>query len=143
AADPREWASMVGYIGKEHLEISNQVRSLNEARRSLAGELNAARLELSRLHAAGNRSEKKVVVELAVERQGSLGLELRYFVGGARWEPLWDARLDPDSGKLSLGLRASVSQQSGEDWNGVQLAVSSVRPETSVYVPDLEPIYLR
>ena len=78
---------MVGYIGKEHLAISNQVRSLNEARRALGGELSAARLELSRLRATGNRSQKKVVVELAVERAGSLGLELSYLVGGARWEP--------------------------------------------------------
>jgi len=46
-------------------------------------------------------------------------------VRGARWSPIYDARLDTGGRKPSIDLvrRAEIVQATGEDWNDVQLAV--------------------
>ena len=50
---------------------------------------------------------------------------------GARWAPLYDARLDSGTRErkpaLELVRRAEIVQQTGEDWSDVALSVSTVR----------------
>ena len=54
-----------------------------------------------------------------------------YTVRGARWAPLYDARLDTGTRErkpaLELVRRAEIVQQTGEDWSDVALSVSTVR----------------
>lgn len=141
-ANPKEWASMVDYVGREHLAISEEIRKIELQRRLLAPSVSAARAEVARLQSAGQRAAKRVVLELAVERGGGLDLELSYLVSGASWQPSWDARLDPDAGRLELELQARVEQYTGEDWEGVRLSVSTSRPGQQIHVPELEPLFL-
>ena len=52
-------------------------------------------------------------------------LRLVYRSEQAGWIPLYRARLDTGTGKLSLERRAAVSQQTGEDWSSVSLRLST------------------
>lgn len=66
---------------------------------------------------------------------------------GARWTPVYDARLDTGgkNGKPSLELirRAEITQSTGEDWADVALAVSTVRTAHGGGAPDLRPMIVR
>ncbi|HWV38423.1 MAG TPA: mucoidy inhibitor MuiA family protein, partial [Vulgatibacter sp.] len=143
AANPREWASMVDYLGKEYAAIQQRVRRVEADRRELAPKIDAARAEVNRLRATGAMAGKRVAIDLAVAREGSLAFELVYRVPDASWRPAWDARLDSATGKVELGLQAVVEQRTGEDWQGVTLAVSTARPEQRIHLVELEPLYLR
>lgn len=50
---------------------------------------------------------------------------------GARWQPIYDARIDTGTKErkpsLELVRRAEINQRTGEDWADVALAVSTVR----------------
>ena len=43
---------------------------------------------------------------------------------------------------MELALRAEITQQSGEDWKDVKLAVSTAQPGRGLYVPKLESHWL-
>ena len=70
-----------------------------------------------------------------------------YTVRGARWAPLYDARLDSGTRErkpaLELIRRAEIVQQTGEDWSDVALSVSTVRTAKGGSAPELRPLIVR
>src|SRR5262249_37391761 len=74
-------------------------------------------------------------------------LRVSYTVRGARWSPVYDARLDTGKGgrkpALDLVRRAQIVQTTGEDWTDVQLAVSTVRTARGGNAPELRPLIVR
>jgi uncharacterized protein (TIGR02231 family) len=68
-------------------------------------------------------------------------------VRGARWAPLYDARLDSGTRErkpaLELVRRAEIVQQTGEDWSDVALSVSTVRTAKGGSAPELRPLIVR
>ncbi|MBY0610698.1 MAG: mucoidy inhibitor MuiA family protein [Beijerinckiaceae bacterium] len=64
-------------------------------------------------------------------------LTLSYQVRGARWTPLYDARLvtTGDKPKMEFTRRAAITQRTGEDWQGVALRVSTTRLNRGTSAP--------
>ncbi|MFB7474356.1 DUF4139 domain-containing protein [Kitasatospora sp. NPDC056184] len=69
-----------------------------------------------------------------------LEIELEYTVGTARWVPSYrlSYRQGADTGHLLL--RASVAQQTGEDWTGVRLALSTADLDRRTDLPKLRSL---
>ncbi|HEY1092853.1 MAG TPA: DUF4139 domain-containing protein [Burkholderiaceae bacterium] len=93
-------------------------------------------LELAPLVAERRRWEQANprLTQLSVRINATRDAELRlvYRTSNAGWQPVYRAQLDSASGKLSLERRAEVAQNSGEDWSGVTLKLSTYRPDRSV-----------
>ena len=53
------------------------------------------------------------------------------------WEPRYELRTAKDARSVQVAYRASVWQQSGEDWDGVQLALSTAQPQRGAAAPKL------
>ena len=68
-----------------------------------------------------------------------LTLNLSYQINGARWEPVYDADLNTESGGIELKTLAQISQRTGEDWNGVDVTLSTLRPSAGTQLPQLNP----
>jgi uncharacterized protein (TIGR02231 family) len=64
---------------------------------------------------------------------------LNYIITNAGWYPLYDCRMDMKNKNLSLEYYARVFQNTGEDWNNVNLVLSTARPDLSGQVPVLSP----
>ncbi|MEV7020631.1 DUF4139 domain-containing protein [Kitasatospora sp. NPDC093558] len=67
-------------------------------------------------------------------------IELEYGVAAARWIPAYrlSYRQGSDTGRLVL--RASVAQQTGEDWTGVRLALSTADLDRRTDLPKLRSL---
>jgi uncharacterized protein (TIGR02231 family) len=89
----------------------------------------------------------EVRVDLAAEAAATATFRVTYAVRGARWVPLYDARLDSGGrdrkASLELVRRAEIVQQTGEDWADVALSVSTVRTLKGGNAPDLRPMLVR
>ncbi|MFF2662084.1 DUF4139 domain-containing protein [Kitasatospora sp. NPDC058032] len=74
------------------------------------------------------------------EPAAELELELEYTVRAARWVPSYrlSYRQGADTGRLLL--RASVAQQTGEDWTGVRLALSTADLDRRTELPRLRSL---
>jgi uncharacterized protein (TIGR02231 family) len=119
-----------------------ELRKVEASRRELAKRVAAARAELEKLRAKRSETTKTIAVELGVEKGATFELAVSYVVPSASWGPVWDARLVPDSDAMELSLRAEITQQSGEDWKDVKLAVSTAQPGRGLFVPKLESHWL-
>src|SRR4051812_4678727 len=89
----------------------------------------------------------EVRIALAANAAARATFRVSYTVRGARWAPLYDARLDSDTRErrpaLELVRRAEIVQQTGEDWSDVALTVSTVRTAQGGSGPELQPLIVR
>jgi uncharacterized protein (TIGR02231 family) len=103
-------------------------RDLAEAKE----EASRAEQELQQRAAERSASPGRAQIEVNTARSGDVEVELTYRTRQARWEPAYEARLSADGKKVELVLFASVRQDSGEDWSGVQLEVTNARASRSL-----------
>ena len=96
-------------------------------RRQEALERTLKPLTMERDRVAGQRARVvSVTVNLATERDAEL--RLSYQVRGPGWQPSYRATLDATKASVQLERLALVAQNSGEDWAGVQLTLSTGQP---------------
>jgi uncharacterized protein (TIGR02231 family) len=126
------------FVGEAEGRISAQLRAEEEQAKELGEKLQPLLIKLENPLATG----MQVRVDLEADKAGPVEIGLRYQVGGARWWPAYNARLDEASGHVALEYYGIVSQQTGEDWADVALQLSTADPSTSGTVPELTTWYL-
>ncbi|KAG8746250.1 hypothetical protein FRC10_005499 [Ceratobasidium sp. 414] len=92
--------------------------------------------------ARGAKRGTKITVTVLSETDGQAELMLTYVVSNASWTPLYDVRASiPKSpgapSKVALHYRASVQQNTGENWPEVALALSTASPQRGSEMPTL------
>ncbi len=142
-ASQPDWSQLFSLIGQRSAEaqktiLEAQIR-IRETDRQIA---DLTRKLASLAPAPEHRTEVKVFVSAA----GALDADLiiRYQVGTASWTPFYDARLSTGTRDQAPGLqlirRASIQQRTGENWDDVQLSLSTARPSAGSAAPDLRPM---
>lgn len=90
----------------------------------------------------GQEGTTTVVINVHANRSVNGQIELSYHVPGASWQPIYDARLDSEAGKIELAARAVIRQSTGEDWGNVSVALSTTRPTSRTEPPHLDTWYV-
>ena len=138
-----EWRAAFSAIAEEIAASDNAIREAKIRQRDIDRDL--ARLEAER---NANPPQKfEVRIDLNASAAANALLRVSYTVRGARWIPMYDARLDTGSKDrkpaLELIRRAEIAQTTGEDWSDVSLVVSTVRTARGGSVPELPPLIVR
>jgi uncharacterized protein (TIGR02231 family) len=130
--------------------VAEEIRSANETIRTLRLKQRDLDQDIKRVEAALQADpprKMEVRIDLAAETRAQATFRVSYTVRGARWAPLYDARLDTGTRErkpaLELVRRAELVQQTGEDWNDVALSVSTVRTAKGGSGPELSPLIVR
>jgi uncharacterized protein (TIGR02231 family) len=138
-----EWRQAFVAVEEEVAAANAAIREAGRRQREIDREL--ARLEAQRSPDPPRKMEVKI--DLTAEAATPATLRVSYSVRGARWSPIYDARLDSGARDrkpaLELVRRAEIVQNSGEDWRDVDLAVSTVRTAKGGTAPDLRPLIVR
>jgi len=111
--------------------------------RALQREKEKLQRELADLRNSGNREQRVIVVDLECLTPGEFALNISYLLNGATWRPLYDARADYDKGNVELTSYGVVQQTTGEDWQDVQLTLSTARPTLGGRMPYIAPWILQ
>ncbi len=132
-----EWRAAFSAVAEEVAAADAAIRAAKLKQRDLDRQI--ARLEADRRAKPPRKME--VRIDLAAGAATPARFRVSYTVRGARWQPVYDARLTtgPGEAKPSLELvrRAEIVQRTGEDWNDVALSVSTVRTAKGGSAPDL------
>jgi uncharacterized protein (TIGR02231 family) len=138
-----EWRAAFAAVGEEVASADTAIRDAERKQRELDREI--ARLEQDRAQKPPSRMEVKI--ELAAAAATKAKLRVTYAVRNARWTPLYDIRLDTGAKDrkpaLELVRRAEITQNTGEDWSNVALAVSTVRTARGGGAPDLKSLVVQ
>ena len=138
-----DWRAAFGVVAEEIRSANEAIRTLRLKQRSLDDEI----ARVSQGLQANPSRKMEVRIDLAADAQARGTFRVSYTVRGARWAPLYDARLDTGTRErkpaLELVRRAEIVQQTGEDWNDVALSVSTVRTAKGGNGPELRPMIVR
>lgn len=140
AARVADGLAAAGVIDDVLAGVDARIDAIDEKIRGLAEELEAARLAdaqaSSRARMGSGHPTRRVHIRLAGE--GPIeAAEIAYVIPAARWWPVYTVRFT-DGGKRATWVHeALVAQLSGEDWAGVNIALSTADLVADARLPEL------
>lgn len=90
--------------------------------------------------ASRNRFSQVAVAAVDLPSARELAFTITYPANGARWTWLYEARLDTDSSFLELGRKVAVNQTTGENWENVELTITTARPSSRISPPEINSL---
>ena len=88
------------------------------------------------------RGESVVVVDYDAAQEKDGNLRISYQVYGASWQPEYRLQVPVEGDKYEFDVYGLVSQQSGEDWNGANLILSTAMPQVGLARPEVPAWYV-
>lgn len=114
--------------------------SLETDHDELSEELSLIQRKRNSISTHASRTEREAVIYAVCTQPGRVTIELNYLVQHANWQQQYNLRAKPDDSTVTVEYNAVVQQNSGEDWQGVQLKLSTAEPTMVASAPVLEPV---
>jgi len=110
-----------------------------EKKQAIHTEAEKLRQQLASMQAQAPRPTSEVVVEISSTVDVPATFTITYFVNGAGWLPAYDLRAKGVGQPIELMMKAQVSNNTGEDWNKVDLSLNSGNPTLGGVMPTMNP----
>jgi hypothetical protein len=123
-----DWRKRLDFIDSQLTRILEQTRQRNLEKKELEKKRALLRSELSQLSSHQAKEKKVILVDVDVTKAGTERLAISYVVPGVSWTPCYDLRIDSQKNEALLTYQAFVTQTTGEDWQDVQLSLSTAEP---------------
>ncbi len=143
-ADPIDVAAaerQLAAVRAEKARILGTRREMDATRERLARELAVAERDFA-ARGGADRTERAGVVTLGVAQACTVELALTYVVRDAAWSPSYAVRATGDRSAVTVEYDALVVQRTGEDWDGVRLALSTAQPTRASSPTALDPWFV-
>jgi uncharacterized protein (TIGR02231 family) len=138
---PEQWTSAAQAIFASLNDVTTAMVATDAKLRELSKKIEKVQNDLNSL-GSNQYSTYTVTVPLESPTSTQLTLNLSYQVSNASWNPIYDARINTETSKLDLIQYGAVRQNSGEDWNGIKLTLSTAQPQRGTSLPDLTPLWV-
>ncbi len=89
-----------------------------------------------------NKAWSEVYIAINAEKTEILEINFSYYISSASWEALYDFRVEDVSKPLSIHYNALISQNSGENWENVNIKLSNADPSLTGVKPELKDWFL-
>ena len=130
------------YYGQEMLNVKKEIYKLNLKNRDLSKRISQLTDQMNQEGINESRGSAYLIMELEVQKPGVVHIEFDYFVNEAGWTPKYDLRMEGLAKDLKIVYKASVYQNTGENWDDIQLILSTAQPTLDYTLPELQPYYL-
>ncbi len=137
--DPNKWIRMVDFYRQRFAALDKELRLEQRKLRELQKKIDKLTRELVAMGGQRNKSRKQVKAVIIVKRPGPIELKLSYIVMGPAWYPVYDLRVLSNSKEMELTYNAVIRQNTGEDWNDIQVQLSTARPNVGGQPPKMNP----
>jgi uncharacterized protein (TIGR02231 family) len=84
----------------------------------------------------------QIEITISANEAATGKIDATYLVNNAGWIPLYDFRSSASTSSIDLTYKANVYQNTGVDWEGVRLNLSTNNPYANKTKPELYPWYL-
>ncbi len=117
------------------LELSEQEKSNNE-------EINRLQNALNQMNSRKGQNPSEILITLRAPKAATTTLKVSYVVQNAGWYPVYDLRAEDINTPIAFSYRAKVYQSTGNDWEKVNLTISTGNPNVGGQVPTMYPWYV-
>lgn len=126
------------YVMEGRLARTKDLIGLQQQLKENRGKADTINRKLAQLSAGVQRSEYEAVIVVDRGNAGGGKVRMNYLVGSAAWRPQYKLRAGKAANdKVELEYLAAVVQQTGENWNDVEIVLSTAQPMLNATPPDL------
>ncbi|HHL52876.1 MAG TPA: mucoidy inhibitor MuiA family protein [Flammeovirgaceae bacterium] len=112
------------------MQVENHQKELNKL-------LNKYQAELKQLVGKDEMPASEIHLVLRVLKAGKADFTVSYLAGNAGWFPKYDIRARDVASPVEIDYKASLYQNTGEDWKDVRLIFSNIDANESGLAPEL------
>ncbi len=138
----QELKSISDFYRERLLAINNELSKLTDEISKLEKQMSEISNRMTIASYKHESSRKKVYIDISSESAAKVEIELRYLVGKCGWAATYDLIAEDINMPVKLKYKANVLNNSGIDWNNVQLILSTLDPLKGASAPVLTPWYL-
>lgn len=137
-----ETDKLLNFLGTNYLKYVSAIAQYERQQRELDKQIEALQQQLWQVQTPHSHQTFNIIVAVEPSGSGNFELEVSYVVMRARWTPLYDLRVNTTNNQINLNYLAEVNQNTGEDWAGVALTLSTAKPGMGTLPPKLEPWFI-
>jgi len=140
--DAGSWGAAISFLGDQLMAVSKRLAEIEELQSELGKIRYAVQLEREDVRARVE-NRKTVIADVIGGTSGRYDVTLSYQApGSVSWEPYYELRASPTDENVALAYYVRMEQSTNEDWNGVNMALSTARPSAGGVAPEPRPWYL-
>ncbi len=133
---PAAWSTSAAFLVDTAAKLEARMRALEEQAAALQAERSLRLGEAARLGELPRKPGIEVAVTLA--GTGPAKVQLSYLVPQrVRWYPRYELQLQPEQQRVQVAFSGRLSQDTGEDWEGARLTLSTALPSNATALPRL------
>jgi uncharacterized protein (TIGR02231 family) len=137
-----ELKEAINFYNKELTRIKSEEINIGHETDSLNKELNKLQKQLGQIRTQSGKPASEIEISVDAKATTKGNFTLSYLVANAGWYPKYDLRVTDVSTPLELTYKAEVYQNTGVDWNKINLRFSNGNPNQSGVAPILSAWYL-
>lgn len=136
-------AKVVDYYTNKRTALLNSINAIDKRQKQLRERKKQLESRLTNEEDKGDRtSQGKVILMFSSPIAQRVDFKMSYLSKAASWTPFYELRATKVSAPLQLLYKADVTQQTGIDWRGVKLTLTSGNPNKSNSFPVLNTWFL-
>ncbi len=125
------------------LEIETKLLDIDRSVRKMKTSIHRLSNQLKEINNQKGEYSSDIIVKVSSKGKQSPKFELSYITKGAGWIPKYDIRSNDINGPVALTYKGDVFQNTGNDWNNIQIALSTGNPVINNTQPGYYPWYLK
>ena len=139
---PTQVSDMASIYKTRLFEIRKEVFELGKQEKTKAEEKNNINAQLNEINAQFNKPTGNIVLQISSLAPATANFKCTYIVSNAGWTPIYDLRSDGIEKDVVLNYKANVFQNTGQNWDNVNLIISTGNPAVNNNRPILNPLFV-
>lgn len=131
--------SILAYFESEQKRLALSKNKLRTLKKDLELRQKSIGKALRSQYSLEGRPTYTIVLRVSAESSTVGQFKLSYFIEDAGWFPKYDVTVESVSKPMNLTYKAEFFQNSGTDWNNVNLSFTNSTPSESASAPNLSP----
>ncbi len=130
------------FMRERRIELLQERQAIDKRIGDMQASLTKLDLAMGALPPLRTETHLELLIHTEADAQTSGAVSFGYWMQQAGWDPAYNARVESVSDPLKLESIALVHQRTGEDWERVNLSVSTGTPNRNRSKPNLSPWFL-
>lgn len=125
-------------LKKEEAKLTVKINAITARKEQIGSELNNREVPAQ----PDAKPDYRIIVTVVAEAATTVTISINYFVPNAGWAPTYDLRTESVDKPIQLTYKATVFQNTGNDWKDVKLTLSTANPKQNFNMPVLNPYFV-
>jgi len=140
--NPQDLGALLELYKTKQYEYNTAFLKFEKMEKDLTIEVNKVQNQLNEVNARFNKPSGVIRLQVSAVAPVYVDFRCTYLVNNAGWEPIYDLRSEGVNQPVELVYKANIYQNTGYDWDRINLIVSTGNPIQNNNRPILNPLYV-